>query len=124
MFNFLFLTSDFNMARQLHVKDILIIGDSNIRRNIARSGRYYSQSAEIGSARNLTEFAEAVKMIEPEKFKIVIFAMITNIAIDAGNPLPRCSSKTPGHLRLPRSASDCLGPLFVEIRLFFSPYFN
>ncbi len=117
MFKFLFLTSNFNMARQLHVKDILLIGDSNIRRNIARSGRYYSQSAEIGSARNLTEFAEAVKMIEPEKFKIVIFAMITNIAIDAGNPCLDAQARL-------QAISDCLGPLFVEIRLFFSPYFD
>jgi hypothetical protein len=96
------------------MKNILIIGDSNIRRNLARSGRYYSQSAEIGSARNLAEFTEAVKMIEPEKYKIVIFAMITNVAIDAGNP---CLDN---QARL-QAISDCLGPLFIDIRYLCFP---
>jgi hypothetical protein len=97
------------MARQIHARDILIIGDSNIRRNLARSGRHYSQSADIGSARNLAEFAEAVKLIEPEKYRIVIFSMLTNIVIDAGSPLLDPFARI-------QAISDCLGPLFQDIR--------
>jgi hypothetical protein len=67
------------MARLLHAKDILIIGYSNDRRHLSRSGRSYSVTAECGTARNLSEFAEAAKMLEPDKYKIVIFAMLTNV---------------------------------------------
>jgi hypothetical protein len=97
------------MSRQIHARDILIIGDSNVRRNLARSGRHYSQSADIGSARNLSEFAEAVKLIQPDKYRIVVFAMLTNIVVDAGSPVLDPSARV-------QAISDSLGPLFQDIR--------
>jgi hypothetical protein len=72
------------MARQLVAKDVLLIGDSNVRRYLFRSGLHYAQSGEIGVARNQSEFNEALKLIQPDKYRIVVFAMLTNLVIDAG----------------------------------------
>jgi hypothetical protein len=97
------------MARQLQAKDVLIFGDSNVRRNLTRAGRSYSQSAVFRSARSLTEFSEAVKVIETDTYKIVIFAMLTNIVVDAG-------SSAKDHLARIQAITDCLEPLFKDLR--------
>jgi len=81
---FLFLTST-TMSRQLIAKEILLVGDSNVQRNLLSAGRLYSDLCENGLARNISEFAEAVKLIQRDKYKLVIFAMLTNIMVDAGN---------------------------------------
>jgi hypothetical protein len=74
------------MARQLQAnKELLIIGDSNIERNILHTGRLYCQLAESVPARNLTELSRAVGHIQPNKHKVVVFAMLTNLVINAGN---------------------------------------
>ena len=72
------------MARQLQAKQILILGNSNLRRNLAHAGRLYSQLSKVGLSRNLKEFREAANMIDPDHYKIVIFAMTINIVIAAG----------------------------------------
>jgi hypothetical protein len=52
------------MARQLQAKQILFLGGSNVRRNLAHAGRLYFQLSEVGLSRNLKEFREAAKMID------------------------------------------------------------
>ena len=74
------------MSRQLQArKSILIIGDSNVERNIRHTGRLYCEQAESVPARNQVEYHAAVKNIQPNKHKIVVFAMTTNLVINAGN---------------------------------------
>ncbi len=74
------------MARQLQAnKELLILGDSNIERNILHTGRLYCQLAESVPAQNLTELGAAVGHIDPTRHKVVVFAMLTNIVVGAGN---------------------------------------
>jgi len=58
------------MGRQIHAKEVLIIGDSNVRRNLFCYGKQYAQNCESGLALNLTEFTKAVKLIVSDKYKI------------------------------------------------------
>jgi hypothetical protein len=81
------------MARQLQAnKELLIIGDSNIERNILHTGRLYCQLAESVPARNLVELGTAVSLIQPNKHKVVVFAMLTNIVVNAGNTVSTMDS--------------------------------
>jgi hypothetical protein len=74
------------MARQLQAKkELLILGDSNIERNLLHTGRLYCELAESVPARNLAELGAAISHIDPSKHKVVIFAMLTNIVVSAGN---------------------------------------
>jgi hypothetical protein len=74
------------MDRQLQAnKELLIIGDSNVERNILHTGRLYCQLAESLPTRNFTELSTAVNHIQPTKHKVVVFAMLTNLIISAGN---------------------------------------
>ena len=97
------------MSRQVISKDVLIVGDSNIRRYLYRSGGAYSQACDCGLARNLTEFGDTLKLIESDKYRIVIFAMMTNIVIDAGSA---------GHDHSSRydAIEECLSPLLENLR--------
>jgi len=70
---------------QLIAKDLLILGDSNVRRYLYRAGGAYSQACDCGQARNLTEFGNTLSMLEAKDYRIVIFAMMTNIVIDTGS---------------------------------------
>jgi hypothetical protein len=74
------------MARQLQAKkEILIFGDSNVERNILHTGRLYCQYAKSIPARNLSKFSVALSSLQPNKYKLVIFAMLTNIIVATGN---------------------------------------
>jgi hypothetical protein len=74
------------MARQLQAnKELLIIGDSNVERNILHTGRLYCQLAESVPARNITELSAAVNQIKPDRHKVVVLAMLTNLVVSAGN---------------------------------------
>jgi hypothetical protein len=97
------------MARQVLSKDVLIIGDSNIRRYLYRSGGAYSQACECDVAQNLNEFEDTLKMIDSSKYRLVIFAMMTNIVIDAGSA---------GHDQASRmeSIGECVSPLVETLR--------
>jgi hypothetical protein len=76
------------MARQLQAKkELLLLGDSNVERNILHTGRLYCQLAESVPARNITELSNAVNQIQPNKHKVVVLAMLTNIIINAGNAI-------------------------------------
>ncbi len=97
------------MARQLQAKQILILGDSNVHWNLAHAGRLYSQLSEVGLSRKLEEFSEAAKMIDPDHYKIIIFAMTTNIVIAPGNTALDYDSSL-------SAIDDCLEPLIREIR--------
>jgi hypothetical protein len=77
------------MAHQLQAKkELLIIGDSNIERNILHTGRLYCELAESVPARNLEELSRAVDQIQPNRHKVVVFAMLTNLVISTGNAIP------------------------------------
>jgi hypothetical protein len=91
-------------------KDILIIGDSNVERNLLHTGQLYSELCESVPARNLEEFSQALKCLVPDRYKKVIFAMLTNIVVNAGNSSPTQDSQ----LRL-NSIEACLKSLFRTI---------
>jgi hypothetical protein len=74
------------MSRQLQArKSLLIIGDSNVERNILHTGRLYCEQAESVPARNQGEYQRALKSIQPNQHKLVVFAMLTNLVVNAGN---------------------------------------
>jgi len=74
------------MSRQLQArKSLLIIGDSNVERNILHTGRLYCEQAESVPARNQGEYQKALKSIQPNQHKLVVFAMLTNLVVNAGN---------------------------------------
>jgi hypothetical protein len=74
------------MSRQLQAKkELLIIGDSNIERNILHTGRLYCELEESVPSRNLQELGMAVGHIQPNKHKVVVFAMLTKLVINAGS---------------------------------------
>jgi hypothetical protein len=76
------------MARQLQAKkELLILGDSNVERNILHTGRLYCQLTESIPARNISELSNAVNQIQPTRHKVVVLAMLTNIVINAGNSI-------------------------------------
>lgn len=104
------------MVRKIQARDLLIIGDSDVRRKLWRAGLLYTQSSECVVAHDITEFTEAVKLLEPNKHKIVIFAMMTNIIVSAG-------SNGTDHVSRIKAIDDCLDSLFKDIRYFlcFNP---
>ncbi len=74
------------MSRQLQArKEILILGDSNVERNLLHSGRLYCQYAESVATRNLHEFTHALSQLQPEGPNLVVLAMFTNIVVEAGS---------------------------------------
>jgi hypothetical protein len=101
------------MARSLTAKQFLIVGDSNVERNLLHAGRLYSELADSVPARNLDELATALRALQPNKYKVVIFAMLTNIVITAGNSSPKPDLDS----RL-LSIEACLKPLIKDLRYF------
>ncbi len=59
-----------------------------MERNLLHTGRLYCQSSESTPARNHAEFSEALSQMQPGQHKIVIFAMLTNLVVNAGNTAP------------------------------------
>jgi hypothetical protein len=99
------------MSRQLQAnKELLIIGDSNVERNLLHTGRLYCEYAESVPARNLSELGKAVGLIQPSKHKAVVFAMMTNIVIHAGSSIATLDPST----RL-IAIEACLKSLFRDI---------
>jgi hypothetical protein len=105
------------MSRQVISRDILILGDSNVRRYLGRCGGAYTQACDCGLARNLSEFGSSLKMIDATNYRIVIFAMMTNILIDAGSEGHDHQSRT-------LAMDECLSPLIENLRLEFSSTIN
>jgi hypothetical protein len=97
------------MSRQPVTKDLLIIGDSNVERNILHTGRLYSQLCASVPARNLNEFSMALNSFKAEKYTMVVLAMLTNIVIAAG------SLKTKDVPARLLSIEACLKTLFLTI---------
>jgi hypothetical protein len=97
------------MSQQVQARNLLILGDSNIRRYLYHSGGAYTQTCDCGMARNMTEFGENLKMVESKNYRIVIFAMLTNIVIDAGSV---------GHDHSTRmdAIEECVSPLLENLR--------
>ncbi len=58
-----------------------------MERHILHTGRLYCQLAESVPARNITELSNAVNQIQPNKHKVVVLAMLTNIVVNAGNTI-------------------------------------
>jgi hypothetical protein len=100
------------MAQQVISRDVLILGDSNIRRYLNRCGGAYTLACDCGMARSMTEFGNSLKMVEAPNYRIVIFAMMTNIIIDAGSE---------GHDHQSRidAIDECLSPLIENLRFKF-----
>jgi len=99
------------MSRQLQAnKELLIIGDSNVERNLLHTGRLYCQYAESVPARNLSELGTAVSLIQPSKHRAVVFAMMTNIVINAGSSI---STLDPSARLI--AVEACLKSLFRDI---------
>jgi hypothetical protein len=99
------------MARQLQAKkELLLLGDSNVERNILHTGRLYCQMAESVPARNITELSNAVNQIQPAKHKVVVLAMLTNIIVNSGNTIATLDPSA----RL-IAVEACLKGLFTDI---------
>jgi hypothetical protein len=99
------------MSQQVLARDLLILGDSNIRRYLYRAGGAYSQTCDCWMARNMTEFGTAIKMVESTNYRIVVFAMLTNIVIDTGSS---------GHDHSTRmdAIEECISPLLKNLRYY------
>ena len=63
-------------------RDYLIIGDSNVRRFYNKLGRQV-KTLEFVQARDYEEAVTALQSVNPS-FKLVVFAFITNLIINAG----------------------------------------
>jgi hypothetical protein len=99
------------MAHQLQAnKELLIIGDSNVERNILHTGRLYCQLAESVPARSITELNNAVNQIRPDKHKVVVFAMLTNLVVSAGSSVATLDPSA--HLI---AVEACLKSLFTDL---------
>ncbi len=57
----------------------------------------------------MTEFGTTLKMVESKNYRIIVFAMLTNIVIDAGSA---------GHDHSTRydAIEECLSPLLENLR--------
>jgi hypothetical protein len=97
------------MSRQVLARDLLILGDSNIRRYLYRSGGAYAQTCDCGMARSMSEFGSSLKMVEATNYRIIVFAMMTNIVIDAG-------STGNDHATRIDAIEECLSPLLENLR--------
>jgi hypothetical protein len=97
------------MSRQTEIRDVLLIGDSNVRRHLFRAGRHYAQSSDYLVARNTVELEEALKKIKPDQYRVVVFAMLTNLVVEAG------SAGTDTDSRMV-AISEYLGSLLQELK--------
>jgi hypothetical protein len=97
------------MSQQVQSRNLLILGDSNVRRYLYRAGGAYSLACDCGMARNMSEFGSSLKMVESSHYRIIIFAMMTNIVIDAGSA---------GHDHTTRmdAIEECISPLIENLR--------
>jgi hypothetical protein len=59
--------------------------------------------------RNLSEFGTSLKMVESTHYNIIIFAMLTNIVIDA-------RSEGTDHSSRLNAIEECLSPLLENLR--------
>jgi len=106
------LFPSFTMSQQVQARNLLILGDSNIRRYLYRAGGAYSLTCDCGLARNMTEFGNSLKMVESTNYRIIVFAMLTNILIDAG-------STGTDHTTRMDAIEECLNPLIENLRYIF-----
>ena len=63
-------------------REVLIIGDSNVRRFYNKLGRQV-KLLEFVQARDIDEIASALQSINPS-YKVVVFAFITNLITNSG----------------------------------------
>ena len=104
------------MSRQVVERDVLILGDSNVRCYLGRCGGAYTQACDCGLARNMSEFGNHLKMVDATNYRIVIFAMMTNILIDAG-------SEGHDHQSRIHAMDECLSPLIENLRFVYNRCF-
>ena len=64
--------------------EILIVGDSNVKRFYTKIGLTNAQNLEFVEARNLVEFSSSLASFK-NSFKIIILAFLTNLIVDAGD---------------------------------------
>ncbi len=102
MFSFSFSLA--TMSQQLQSRNLLILGDSNIRRYLYRAGGAYSLICDCGMARNMSEFGNSLRMVDSTNYRIIVFAMMTNIVIDAG-------SVGNDHTTRMDAIEECISPL-------------
>jgi len=69
-------------------KQLLLVGDSNVRRFFNQLGSAYSASVDLVQARNLTEWSEAIPACK-RGYEIVVYSFLTNLIVDAGQDGPR-----------------------------------
>ena len=64
-------------------REILVLGDSNVKRFYSRIGLTQAQSLDFVQARNMVEAESALSSIK-DSYKIVILAFLTNLVVDSG----------------------------------------
>ncbi len=97
------------MSQQVRARNLLVLGDANVRRYLYQAGGAYSETCDCGVVRNLSEFGTSLKMVESTHYNIIIFAMLTNIVIDAG-------SEGTDHASRLNAIEECLSPLLENFR--------
>ena len=65
-------------------RDLLILGDSNVKRFYTRIGLTQAQTLDFVQARNMTELPTAMAAIKGT-YKVVVLAFLSNLIIDSGD---------------------------------------
>lgn len=65
-------------------RDLLILGDSNVKRFYSRIGLTQAQTIDFVQARNMGEVETALGSVK-NSYKIVVLAFLTNLVIDSGS---------------------------------------
>ena len=65
-------------------RELLILGDSNVKRFYSRIGLTQAQTLDFVQARNMTELSTALTAFK-STYKIVVLAFLTNLVIDSGD---------------------------------------
>ena len=106
-------------------REVLIIGDSNVRRFYNKLGRQVKQ-LEFIQDRNLEEASAAFELVKPD-YKFVVFAFVTNLIINAGeeaqNAVDRVNSISEmfdNLLGIMRRVSSILDPIMILYFLMLS----
>jgi len=63
-------------------KQLLLVGDSNVRRYFDRLSGAYGSEVDFVQSRNVPEWLEAINVCK-KGYRIVTFSFLTNIVIDA-----------------------------------------
>ena len=65
-------------------RELLLLGDSNVKRFYTKIGLTQAQSIDFVQARNMDEVSTALSAVKAT-YKIVVLAFLTNLIVDSGD---------------------------------------